>query len=102
MAKMIPQRSTGAQIAKATQPTSVGNNNQQTTKQNHSPRSIMKYLDNYNRNAGRKPFLNTDKRKTYHQANHGKHPTVKNHGNISQSDNGGVKAQTFCVNKSKN
>ena len=62
----------------------------------------MKYLDNYNRNVGRKLILNIDRRKTYHQGDHGKHPTVKNHGNISQSDNGGVKTQTFCVNKRKN
>ena len=51
----------------------------------------MKYLDNYNRNVSMKPILNIDRRKTYHQGNHKKHPTVKNHGNISQFDNGGVK-----------
>ena len=62
----------------------------------------MKYLDNYNRNAGRKSILNIDRRNKYHQGNHEKHPTVKNHGNISQFDNGGVKTQTFYVKKRKN
>ena len=62
----------------------------------------MKYMDNYNMNASRKPILNIDRRKTYHQGNHKKHPIMKNHDNISQSDNGGVKTQTFCMNKRKN
>ena len=62
----------------------------------------MKYLDNYNKNVGMKPIFNIDRRKTYHQGNHGKHPTVKNHSNISQSDNGGVKTHNFCLNKRKN
>ena len=62
----------------------------------------MKYLDNYNRNAGRKPILDIDRKKTYHQGNNEKHTTVKNHGNISQSNNGGFKTHIFCVNKKKN